>query len=235
MTDEVIEFSTAGCKTLADDTLRIQIDIDPRYAQRAFRLFGPRGVPGAIVRLKEGHAAVEQKPAEDFGGFWRDLFKQGFFRWTEVLRAIGDEADFENWVRRQPSCLDGAFDTVMDQLSMSYKQRCQCCHVRRVSEGAGTGQKPPYFAVPMTATQHRLQHDQGESAALERYAKGAGPAKEWFAKQADKYRSEWASKALAEQLQPGAKSRAEVDPELVLRWAEKHSLTQFIPPEWRNQ
>lgn len=50
---EIIEFYTAGCKTLADDTLRIQVDINPHNARQAFALFGERGTHGGMVRIME--------------------------------------------------------------------------------------------------------------------------------------------------------------------------------------
>ena len=55
--------STVGVKTMADDTLRLTIDIDPRYAGEAFALFGKRGSACAIARLTN-EAAVEDMRAE---------------------------------------------------------------------------------------------------------------------------------------------------------------------------
>ena len=67
--------STVGVKTMADDTLRLTIDIDPRYAGEAFALFGKRGSACAIARLTN-EAAVEEmrdevtdeQPVEKKGG-----------------------------------------------------------------------------------------------------------------------------------------------------------------------
>ena len=55
--------STVGVKTMADDTLRLTIDIDPRYAGEAFALFGKRGSACAIARLTN-EAAVEEMRSE---------------------------------------------------------------------------------------------------------------------------------------------------------------------------
>jgi hypothetical protein len=55
--------STVGVKTMADDTLRLTIDIDPRYAGEAFALFGKRGSACAIARLTN-EAAVEDMRAD---------------------------------------------------------------------------------------------------------------------------------------------------------------------------
>ena len=56
--------STVGVKTMADDTLRLTIDIDPRYAGEAFALFGKRGSACAIARLTN-EAAVEDMRKPD--------------------------------------------------------------------------------------------------------------------------------------------------------------------------
>ena len=55
--------STVGVKTMADDTLRLTIDIDPRYAGEAFALFGKRGSACAIARLTN-EAAVDEMRAD---------------------------------------------------------------------------------------------------------------------------------------------------------------------------
>lgn len=49
---------------MADDTLRLTIDIDPRHAGEAFALFGKRGSACAIARLTN-EAAVEEMREPD--------------------------------------------------------------------------------------------------------------------------------------------------------------------------
>lgn len=56
--------STVGVKTMADDTLRLTIDIDPRHAGEAFALFGKRGSACAIARLTN-EAAVDEMRQEE--------------------------------------------------------------------------------------------------------------------------------------------------------------------------
>lgn len=56
--------STVGVKTMADDTLRLTIDIDPRYAGEAFALFGKRGSACAIARLTNESAVEEMRKAD---------------------------------------------------------------------------------------------------------------------------------------------------------------------------
>lgn len=47
------------CKTMADNTLRIVIDIDPRYARDAFLMFGTAGTPVALARITPEAAQAE--------------------------------------------------------------------------------------------------------------------------------------------------------------------------------
>jgi hypothetical protein len=53
----VIEGATARISTLVDGTLRVTIDIEPRDAQAAFRLFGTPGTAVALAALN--HQAQE--------------------------------------------------------------------------------------------------------------------------------------------------------------------------------
>lgn len=55
------------CKTMADGSLRIEVEVSPVDAQAAFALFGKPGAPMAIAALKVGYAAV-QEPEEQKGG-----------------------------------------------------------------------------------------------------------------------------------------------------------------------
>lgn len=71
MTD-VIEGASVSVKTMADGTLRLAIDIEPRNAQAAFMLFGAPGRAVALAALKDGAGAV-QEPAPAKGGEWAKL------------------------------------------------------------------------------------------------------------------------------------------------------------------
>ena len=59
----MIQASTVKISTMADDTLRIVIDVEPRYAQEGFALFGARGTPCVLARLTP-EAAKEQAQQE---------------------------------------------------------------------------------------------------------------------------------------------------------------------------
>lgn len=52
METTVIEGATARVSTLADGTLRVTVDVEPRDAQNAFLLFGVPGTAVALAALK---------------------------------------------------------------------------------------------------------------------------------------------------------------------------------------
>ena len=54
----VIPAATVGVKDMADSSLRITLEFEPRHAREAYALFGARGTPVAVVALKVGY---EQK------------------------------------------------------------------------------------------------------------------------------------------------------------------------------
>ena len=58
--NNVIEGASARISTLVDGTLRVTIDIEPRDAQAAFRLFGTPGTAVALAALNpQSHEASE--------------------------------------------------------------------------------------------------------------------------------------------------------------------------------
>jgi hypothetical protein len=70
----VIEGASVSARTMADGTLRLSIDIEPRNAQDAFALFGAPGRAVALAALKDGSAAVkEPEPEKPKGGEWAKL------------------------------------------------------------------------------------------------------------------------------------------------------------------
>jgi len=169
--------------------------------------------------------AAEEPKKGAHGKFWQQLIASGIFRSLPVLYDIGTEEQFEHWIRGQVSAIDGNHD--WDE--QHGEPVCDPAHVRRTSEGSGTAQKPPYFAVPLTHDQHLTQHNHGEDA-LERYFDE--PPEDmgaWLEKKADHYRAEWGSRRLAETLAPGCNSRSEVHPDLVRCWLEERDLLIYLP------
>jgi hypothetical protein len=56
----VIQASSAGVRDMADGSLRITFEFEPRHAKDAYALFGARGTSVAIAALKDGHEAVKE-------------------------------------------------------------------------------------------------------------------------------------------------------------------------------
>ena len=79
--------ATTTMKTLADGTFRISVDVEPRFAQQAFALFGAPGTPIALARITN-EAAVEQDRKDmepDHGKHYEVLYKAGWFHNPRVL------------------------------------------------------------------------------------------------------------------------------------------------------
>lgn len=49
--ESVIQFTSRTARTLVDGTLRLSVDIEPSFANAAFKLFSMPGTPGAIAAL----------------------------------------------------------------------------------------------------------------------------------------------------------------------------------------
>lgn len=64
----IIEASSVGIKTMADNTLRLTVDIEPRFAKQAFELFGERGTAMALAALKVGAQPEPQPEPEKLKG-----------------------------------------------------------------------------------------------------------------------------------------------------------------------
>ena len=60
-TPAAIMGTSGTCKTMADNTLRIVIDIDPRYARDAFLMFGTAGTSVALARITDEAATAEAR------------------------------------------------------------------------------------------------------------------------------------------------------------------------------
>ena len=70
----LIPASSVSLKTMADGTLRISFDVEPRNAQDCFQLFASPGTQAVIAALKDGsfleqpvEPVAEPKPREQLG------------------------------------------------------------------------------------------------------------------------------------------------------------------------
>ncbi len=94
-TPAAVSGSTTTVKTMADGTLRVSVDVEPRHAQAAFAMFGAPGTPVALARLTP-KAAVEdmrrgQGAGNDYGHHYAVLYKRGWFHNPKVV--AGFEVD----------------------------------------------------------------------------------------------------------------------------------------------
>jgi len=69
----IIEATSRRCTTMADGTLRLTVDIDPRKSQDAFKLFGAPDTPMALAALTQEASSESArkemiKDAEPKGG-----------------------------------------------------------------------------------------------------------------------------------------------------------------------
>jgi hypothetical protein len=67
MSAAAISAAAMRCRTMADGSLRIEVEVEPADAQAAFAMFGKPGAPMALAALVVGHAqagkAHEPEPA----------------------------------------------------------------------------------------------------------------------------------------------------------------------------
>ena len=91
MTD-IIEGASVSVKTMADGTLRITVDIEPRNAQAAFALFGAPGRAMALAALKDGSGAIA---SPEMGIPITDKPKGG--EWAKLAGMWCADPDFWNW------------------------------------------------------------------------------------------------------------------------------------------
>lgn len=94
---DLVEASSVTVKTMADGTLRLSVDIEPRFSRVAFGLFGSPGTPMALAALKgAAEAEKQEQPTRPAG----PLCKWVAIRCTEL--------DFQRWVVEQAGTADGS-------------------------------------------------------------------------------------------------------------------------------
>ena len=54
--------ASAGVRDMADGSLRITLEFEPRHAREAYALFGARGTPVAVAALKVGYEQASDTP-----------------------------------------------------------------------------------------------------------------------------------------------------------------------------
>lgn len=217
----IIPITSRTCRTLADGTLRIVVDVEPAHSRAAFEMFGQPDQPGALARLTQTAAASElQKGAiAAYGEEARALRLSSFFRTPDVWRAVGSDEDYLAWIRLQPSAHSGKFS----EYTEAGEGRCEAAHVRRVSSGAGTRIKPPYSAIPLTGEEHKLQSAQGESALN---------PQDWWDKKRIDYVQQWCWETLKTKF--GCQHWSWLPPVILQQWAAGRDLEKYLPSEYRD-
>lgn len=234
----VLQASSVSARTLADDTLRITFDFIPRDAPIAFKLFGQRGVHAAIALLKKGDSLnyelsqtaqsvtteTNQKTESEkeiaalerpWGKYAATLYRNGFFFAPKLHLAVGTDQQFRHWIQRQPSAVSGNYSEWVDG-----EGRCIAAHVRRSSD-TGLNHKPPYSCIPLTDTEHREQHQHGESSL------GAD-----FEQLRNHYLIDWIKTRLYEIFKVG--SLTEIHPLALRDWCVEHDLINWLPKLYRD-
>lgn len=162
-----------------------------------------------------GMVALNYQPAK-YGKFAQQLRLSRFFYTPQVWRAIGSDQHYQQWCRSQPSAFSRRHGTESDPI--------QFAHVRRVADGAGTGIKPTHCGIPLLASEHARQHQEGEAAL---------GGKEWADKQRITHVVHWAWDTLKAQL--GYEHWPQVPPETLLQWAQRNDVDQYLPACYRPQ
>lgn len=225
MNDSVIPATYRRLKTLADGTVQLVVEVEPKDAAQAFALFNEPHVPVAIARLACGRAAgamaeggpsTEQSGARQgpYGEWWRMLFQAGAFQAPPVLQALGGDDDYLEWLRDQ-RCVHCGQEPHWE---MGDWVRNEAAHVRRVANGAGTAVKPPHSAITLCPICHRVQHKKGESAL-------GGP--DWVARKLLQQRNTWAKACFHDVFV--ADSLTSVPPERAVAWFESWDLLRYLP------
>ena len=118
-----LQAASAGVKDMADGSLRITIEFEPRFAKDAFALFGSRGTQLAVAALKDGSFleqpvaepippnSRELKPREQLGracyrtvmwcnepSFWDFLTNAGFFDTKPTVTNKDEAANLVRYV-----------------------------------------------------------------------------------------------------------------------------------------
>lgn len=102
-----ISGASMRCRTLADGTLRLEVDIEPRDALSAFQLFGKVGTPVALAALT-GQPTAETEPSVNpekggaisrLAGQWCQMPE--FWEWMKIAfpflwRTASDELGTED-------------------------------------------------------------------------------------------------------------------------------------------
>lgn len=216
-----VQATVSKFMSLADGTLRLQVDIHQTDTAAALSLLCEVGRTVAVAALadaQEEEVLEEEFPASykenecdnNAGKLMQSLYQAGWFHAPKVLKALGKDAMFLQWVRGQETCwaCNDSSDIV-------------AAHYRKVASGAGTAIKPPYSAIPLCKACHDKQHAHGYSVI--------SPAG-WWEEKAAKARQDWGHQRMRDIFE--TTSMTAVPAKWVVEWALEHELTYLVPQEY---
>lgn len=231
--------------SLADGTLRLQVDVHHGDTSTALGLLCEVGTTVAVARLVEEQADQERYDSVTVTGSGRQVdeepeaptrqkdpltgtimahfYKSGFFHSPKVLKALGHDSEFLQFLRYQVCWHCSKQDMTVDAEGVEHFY-CQAAHVRRIAAGSGTSRKPPYSAIPLCSTCHGIQHAVGES--------GIAPS-EWWEEKAAKAREEWGHMRLREAFATDSIS-VNVDVDDLWTWLRTNDLLNYVPAKVRR-
>lgn len=236
--------------SLADGTLRLQVDVHHRHEREALGLLCEVGATVAVARLVEEQTDQQrydsvtttgsgrQVDAEDVEGPPPDrvekdpvvgtilshFYRTGFFQSPKVLNALGSDTEFLQWLRLEVCWHCGKQDSSGSDDGGPQVFFVQAAHVRRINKGAGTSVKPAFSAIPLCSTCHGIQHAVGES--------GLAPS-EWWESNAAKAREEWGHMKLREAFATDSIS-ANVGADELWAWLRTNDLLNYVPAKVRR-
>lgn len=205
-------------KTKAGPVYRISFEVE----RETWDLFMEAKTEGMLIAAKatvvsqDEHEALEKTSTSVTGQWGKEanrLRQSGFFRVPKVWEAVGTDEQFLSWVRTQPCAYCRHHDCSGQVVP---------AHVRRVANGAGTGVKPPYSAIPLCHAAHEAQHQYGESAIGSR---------SFFDQARVKTLEDWSWETLKATL--GYESWSQVPPEKLYNWAFERDLLKYLPSEYK--
>ncbi len=215
-------------QSLADGTLRLQVDVHQTDTAQALELLCEVGRTVAIAALMDADVlvaeggpmqsmdvvATEDECDNNAGKLMQSLYQAGWFHAPRVLKALGKDAMFLQWCRQQPQCWACDGRGLEDH-------PIQAAHYRKVASGAGTSIKPPYSAIPLCKFCHDKQHAHGYSVI--------SPAT-WWEEKVAKARQDWGHQRMRDIF--GTTSMTAVPAKYVVEWAIERELQGLIPPEY---
>lgn len=236
--------------SLADGTLRLQVDVHHRDTSKALDVLCQVGAPVALARLvdglPEGRTADEERATSE--GREPEAAKRRATDHPVVGAAEPAGRDaltgkilasfYRSGFWQAPKVLE-ALGPDWEFLDWCRNQpACWHCgtmgspdlsivpaHVRRVAAGAGTSTKPKYSAIPLCNTCHAIQHTVGES--------GLAPS-EWWESNAAKAREEWGHMKLRAKFGTDSVS-ASVTADDLYTWLKIHRLLNYVSVKLRRQ